>query len=233
MDKPEVYFQKTVDNRAYRTWLEIVQLASTISFSDEDDTLIWKFTSNGVCTSQSLYKIINFRGVIPVHVLNVWSIKIPPRVQFFLWLLANNRVLTRDNLAKRQEVTNKRCFLCDEKESSQHLFFDCVVAKNMRKGIYDIVGRDMGNSFDSGGVCWPSEKKYVNINIISPAALWGLWKLRNELCFQDGAWISMKHLWWKEAGLVQNWLILCPSKELNSFSLNLRAMARSPEAITG
>jgi hypothetical protein len=70
-------FRRSVDNRTYRTWLEIVQLASTISFSDEEDTLIWKFTSNGVYTSQSLYKIINFRGDIPVHVPNVWSIKIP------------------------------------------------------------------------------------------------------------------------------------------------------------
>jgi len=29
-------------------WLEVVQLASTITFSDDADALIWKFTSNGV-----------------------------------------------------------------------------------------------------------------------------------------------------------------------------------------
>jgi hypothetical protein len=139
-------------------------------------------------------------------------------------------------LAKRQEVTDKRCLFCDEKESSQHLFFECVVAKNMWKGLSDIVGRDIGSTFDSIGVCWLSEKKYVNVNILSSAALWGLWKLRNELCFQDGAWISMKHLWWKVAGLVQSWSILCPNnrrEELISFNSSLRTMARNPETIAG
>jgi hypothetical protein len=99
------------------------------------------------------------------------QLRSPYRVQFFLWLLANNRVLTRDNLAKRQEIT--RCLFCDKKESSQHLFFDCVVAKNMWKGISDIVGKDIGSSFDIVGVCWLSEKKYMNINIVSSATLWG------------------------------------------------------------
>jgi hypothetical protein len=61
-------------------WEEVCQLVSTISFSEEEDSLIWQFSSNGVYNVQSLYKIINFRGVQPVLVSSVWSIKIPPRV---------------------------------------------------------------------------------------------------------------------------------------------------------
>lgn len=57
-------------------WLDIVQLASTIVFSNED-SVIWKFTSNGAYDSQSLYRIINFRGIIHVHVPNIWSLNIP------------------------------------------------------------------------------------------------------------------------------------------------------------
>ena len=49
-------------------WLEVVQLASTIVFSDDEDALVCKFNSNGVYSSQSLYKIVNFRGIVPVHV---------------------------------------------------------------------------------------------------------------------------------------------------------------------
>jgi hypothetical protein len=41
---------------------EVVQLASTISFSGEENWMIWSLTSNGVYSSQSLYKVINFRG---------------------------------------------------------------------------------------------------------------------------------------------------------------------------
>jgi len=92
-------------------WLEIVQLASTICFLDEEDSLIWQFTSNGVYSSQSMYKVINFRGVLPMHIPAVWSLKIPLRVQFFLWLLSKNKLLTRD----------QSCLLCNELESVYHL----------------------------------------------------------------------------------------------------------------
>ena len=54
-------------------WLELVQLASTISFAKEEDSLIWQFNSNGVYSSQSLYKIINFKGVIPLYVQRLQS----------------------------------------------------------------------------------------------------------------------------------------------------------------
>ena len=61
--------------------------------------MIWQYNSNGIYSTQSLYKIINFRGVQPVFVSAVWGIKVPPRVHFFLWLLSKNTVLTRDNLS--------------------------------------------------------------------------------------------------------------------------------------
>ena len=71
---------RRVDQRLMNMWLEIVQLASTISFSDDEDSLMWKFNSSGTYSSQSLYKIINFRGILHVHVPAVWHVKVPPRV---------------------------------------------------------------------------------------------------------------------------------------------------------
>jgi hypothetical protein len=47
-------------------WEEVCQLASTISYSVEEDSMIWQFTSNGSYSVESLYKIVNFRGVNPV-----------------------------------------------------------------------------------------------------------------------------------------------------------------------
>lgn len=65
-------------------WDEVVQLASTVSLDDSDGALIWKFSSNGVYSVQSLYKVINFRGIKPILVSSIWDIRIPPRGQFFL-----------------------------------------------------------------------------------------------------------------------------------------------------
>ena len=57
--------------------------------------------------------------------------KYPPKIHFFLWLLSHNKILTRDNLTKRRPVEDKTCVFCSENESVHHLFFDCVVAKQM------------------------------------------------------------------------------------------------------
>jgi hypothetical protein len=56
---------------------------------------------------QSLYAVINFKvggGGQQVYTTVMWKIVVPPRVYIFLWLLANNKTLTRDTLAKRKKA---------------------------------------------------------------------------------------------------------------------------------
>lgn len=67
----------------------------------------------------------------PVYTLPVWKICIPTRVRIFLWLVGNNRLLTRDNLAKRRLVNDMSSLFCSEVEIIHHIFFDCCVASNI------------------------------------------------------------------------------------------------------
>jgi hypothetical protein len=145
--------------------------------------MIWQFNSYGIYSTQSLYKIINFRGIKPVHVYAIWSIKVPPRVHFFLWLVIKNRALTRDNLAKRRKVEDECCLFCSEKETIHHVFFECVVAKQCWNIMSDILGSRVGDNMCDVGKFWLSNKKHVLVNIVSSAVIWSIWKLRNDLCF--------------------------------------------------
>ena len=194
-------------------WEEVCQLASTIKFSEEEDSMIWQFSSKGIYNVQSLYKIINFRGIQPVLVSSVWDIKIPPRVQYFLWLLSKNKLLTRDNLGKRRKVEDSTCLFCKEQESLNHLFFDCVVAKQLWEVLSSIFGIQLGNSLDNIGKFWLSNKRNGVLNICTSAAVWSLWKLRNDLCFQRKMWRSMAILLFNMAVMLQNWIILCPEEK--------------------
>jgi hypothetical protein len=226
--------RRTVDDRLERMWLEVMQIASTIIFSDEEDSMIWQFSSNGVYSSQSLYKIINNRGVLPVFVPAVWSLKIPPRVHFFLWLLSKNKNLTRDNLQKRMEVPNKTCLFCEELETSNHLFFLCVVAVKMWRLVSQCVGIEVGTSFVNIGTLWLSNKRYVLINMITSAALWAIWKFRNSMIFQDVHWRNVGEILEKIVGLLQNWIILCPMdkrEEMRGHIAELRHLASRPERL--
>jgi hypothetical protein len=226
-----------VNERLENLWLDIVQLASTISFSNEEDSLIWQFSSNGVYSSQSFYKVSNFRGILPVYTPAVWELKIPPRVQFFLWLLSKNKVLTRDNLAKRRKLEDECCLFCCEKETSQHLFFNCVVAVNTWENISHAVGRNIGGDFESIGTCWLSNKRFLVINMLCAAALWffSLWKLRNNLCFNNVSWQCLEALLMKIVMMVQNWTILCPDnmkQDLAEAISKLKQLASRPGRLT-
>jgi hypothetical protein len=60
------------------------------------------------------------------------------------------------------------------------------------------------------GQFWLSNKKHCIVNMVSSAVLWSIWKLRNDLCFQRIGWKSMDMLLYGIAGLLQNWIVVCP-----------------------
>jgi hypothetical protein len=66
-------FRRMGDHNMLELWDEVCQIASTISFSEEEDTMMWQFSSKGVYNVLSLYKIINFRGIQPVLVSSIWD----------------------------------------------------------------------------------------------------------------------------------------------------------------
>jgi hypothetical protein len=118
--------------------------------------------------------------------------------------LFKNKILTRGNLAKRQKVEVASCLFYNENENSQHLFFDRVVARKMWFMISQAIGLEIGASFESIGTKWLSNKKLSAVNIISFAALCGIWKLRNDFCFQQIEWRSMEELLMRVIRLAQN-----------------------------
>jgi hypothetical protein len=72
-------------------WEEVISLTSTIVLSSEEDALIWQFHSSGLYSFHSLYRVINFRGILPIYLPAVWKLIVPPRVQFFQWLVSKNK----------------------------------------------------------------------------------------------------------------------------------------------
>jgi len=104
-------FRRAIPERLMLLWEELLQIASTIEFSDNDDDIIWQYDSKEKYSVHSLYSVVSFRGVTPVYVPAVWKLITPPRIHIFLWLLSRNKLLTRDNLGKKGSCRIKHaCF---------------------------------------------------------------------------------------------------------------------------
>ena len=118
-------------------------------------------------------------------------------IHVFLWLMFNNKSLTRDNLAKRRHVEDMTCVFCSELETIQHLFFDCIVAKKIWAIIAECFNIPIPVSFTSLSSFWKRKKHGEALNTATSATLWSLWLLRNDclsgekmakytLCFRSG-----------------------------------------------
>ncbi|PUZ42655.1 hypothetical protein GQ55_9G599400 [Panicum hallii var. hallii] len=72
--------------------------------------------------------------------------------------------------------------------------------------------------------------------MISSATLWCIWKLRNDIHFQNTRWRDVGDLLMRIAGTVQNWTILCRGNlkdRLTTWAEDLKRIASRPGRITG
>jgi hypothetical protein len=140
-----------------------------------------------------MYVVIKFKGILPVNVHLVWDIKVPPKIHFFLWLLAHRKNLTRDNLVKRQNVDDLSCLFCAESETCDHLFFDCAIASAIWAEVRQIMNLpDAHVTFSSIAELWKNSKKNVVANVVFVVVLWTIWLTRNDMCFNRSVWPGMQ-----------------------------------------
>lgn len=67
--------------------------------------------------------------------------------------------MTKDNLLKRNNVKPLYCALCEEHESINHMFFDCVVAKVNLNELSEYCKVHIGCNYESVAKFWISSKK--------------------------------------------------------------------------
>jgi hypothetical protein len=159
-----------------------------------------------------------------MHTPAVWQLDVPPRLHVFLWLLANDKLLTRNNLTKRRHVDDLTCLSCSDSETCRHLFFDCFVAKLVWSGISDLLNVSVGSDFESVAHWWLSNKKNTVINVVCTATLWSIWKLRNAMCFQGKVWPGVAEIWGRISFELDRWKILLKDAHSELMAKNIQLL---------
>lgn len=74
---------------------------SSITLTEANDVIRWRWTAKGEYSAASAYEA-QFKGSMSYFPANdIWRAHSEPKCRFFAWLVLHDRVLTAENLAKR------------------------------------------------------------------------------------------------------------------------------------
>jgi hypothetical protein len=103
-----------------------------------------------------------------------------------MWLVAQDAILTKDNMIRRHWQGGPSCYFCGEPKNRGYLFFTCPVAKvvwgifalcfhqNTRPNSYAQYWAWVSTALSGG----------QNVYVLGLAAIcWAIWKARNNTCF--------------------------------------------------
>jgi hypothetical protein len=158
-----------------------------------EDKLWWIPFSKGSFEVSTFYRVLSPPGSISFPWKAIWRTKAPPRVAFFAWTAARSKILTIDNIRRRDMIVVNRCWLCEsDEESVDHLLFHCGVVYALWNVIFSRFGLCwvMPDSVRELLACWWTggrTRSAVVWKMIHLCLMWCIWRERNDRCFEDTA----------------------------------------------
>ncbi|XP_055960155.1 uncharacterized protein LOC130014976 [Mercurialis annua] len=124
--------------------------------------------------------------------IRIWKEKLPPRIQFFIWLLARDRISSNDALVRRGVLNYNQlaCSYCAKVESNIHIVLHCSFAWRFwslllnKCNVIWVTPLSLQDFYTQ----WISLSagRYRNLwKLFWFFGTWNLWKARNRRVFQD------------------------------------------------
>jgi len=166
---------------------EVQEFLQSVVLTEEDDRRTCPLsTDKQSLESGPIYRLmIRTLGDPPTDFYRfVWENRAPPQVQFFAWLLVQDRLQCRDNLHKKGIVDDPVCELCKAAlETCTHLLLDCPLALQIWTRLGYITDRSTARTI------WelkrPPSVPAKHSEFMVLLVCWHIWKHRNEVIFQQ------------------------------------------------
>lgn len=119
-------------SRELRAWEEdslkkISDIVNNISLSDKRDIVIWKQANDSFSTKECYKFLEGLDNVWERNWKGIWKLKMPPKIQIFLWKFENEVLPTHSFLKDRLHVDiDTACKICRlTQETISHIFIEC------------------------------------------------------------------------------------------------------------
>jgi len=161
-------------------------ILSAVTLAHHDDKRLSPFSGvDGNLQTSALYALIksmhNPSGSVTT---NFWKSCAPPRVQFFAWLLQNDRIQCKVNLHRRHILGDDTCDLCGtEPETASHLLFHCEFASSFWRSLGYELAPELTVA-DAHRMPRPESVPANHFDTFTLLCCWQLWKRRNGFVFR-------------------------------------------------
>ncbi|XP_041002530.1 uncharacterized protein LOC121248205 [Juglans microcarpa x Juglans regia] len=156
------------------------------------DKMLWNLSKKGTFSVSSFYHKLTNPGLSMFLWKSIWKTKAPSKAAFFVWTASLDKILTTDNLRKRQVVVLDWCCMRKKHEESvDHLLLHCEVVKVIWDDVFlrvklswvmpcrlvDFLASWRGLHGDSQvAAIW---------RLVPICLCWCVWSERNARCFDD------------------------------------------------
>jgi hypothetical protein len=117
----------------------------------------------------------------------VWKARLLEKSNFFMWLVEQKAIVSKENMIKRNWVGGPRCYFCRLPKTCDHLLFECPIAR--------VVWGVMATCFHQVTMplnydqfwAWVTNAlpRGESFHMLGLAAIsWTIWKARNMACFE-------------------------------------------------
>ncbi|KAG9441971.1 hypothetical protein H6P81_017825 [Aristolochia fimbriata] len=192
IDWAEVFRREMTEAEAAEFGSFNTSLLKFYQCTNVEDELVWSLSPNGSYTVASAYTHLLGNPSGSSQAKLAWKMEAPPKVKMFIWSVAHNRILTRENLVRRGiPLPSLLCPLCEDKqESVDHLLLQCTMAWHIWSWFIDLFGTHwcipsrVMDLLREEPPPWLALRSKLMWSSCVAFILWALWTERNRRVFQ-------------------------------------------------
>jgi len=168
------------------------RLYSVSARHGEGDRVVWNPSKKGLFEVRSFYEQLIRKDGPSFPWKNIWRVKAPTMVAFFVWSVALGKILTHNNLRKRNVIVIEWCCLCKKSgESIDHLLLHCEITRDLWSyiltlfGVEWVMSRSVLELLNSWGPAIGCARAKEAWRLAPLCLLWCIWRERNARLFED------------------------------------------------